>query len=90
MPGLPVFPKIPILNLTTRFYSAYEDYDTELGIMLHSVTVRVANMTIYPLFVLIRENFIITVHNEEINRLLRFSRYGPPVLQEDRHGKHAR
>ena len=69
------FSKIPIPKLTTGFYSAYEDYDTELGIMLPSVTVKREKMTVHPLFVLIRENFILTVHNEEINRLLRFSRY---------------
>ncbi|MFA4877529.1 MAG: CorA family divalent cation transporter [Methanoregula sp.] len=69
------FTKIPIPKLTTGFYSAYEDYDTELGIMLPSVTVKVEKMTVHPLFVLIRDNFVITVHSEEINRLLRFSRY---------------
>ena len=52
-------------------------YDTELGIMLPSATVKVEMMTVHPLFVLIRENFIITVHNEAINRLLRFSRTHP-------------
>jgi magnesium transporter len=69
------FTKIPIPKLTTGFYSAYEDYDTELGIMLPSVTVKAEKMTVHPLFILIRENFVITVHSEEINRLLRFSRY---------------
>jgi magnesium transporter len=34
------FSRIPIPKLTTGFYSAYEDYDTELGIMLPSATVR--------------------------------------------------
>jgi len=75
------FSKIPIPKLTTGFYSAYEDYDTELGIMLPSATVKVETMTVHPLFVLIRENFIITIHNEAINRLLRFSRYAPQFFK---------
>lgn len=75
------FSKIPIPKLTTGFYSAYEDYDTELGIMLPSVTVKGEKMTVHPLFVLIRENFIITIHNEAINRLLRFSRYAPQFFK---------
>ncbi len=75
------FSKIPIPKLSTGFYSAYEDYDTELGIMLPSVTVKIEKMTVHPLFVLIRENFIITVHNEAINRLLRFSRYAPQFFK---------
>ena len=37
--------------------------------MLPSATVRAEKMSVHPLFVLIRENFILTVHSEEINRL---------------------
>lgn len=69
------FSKVPIPKLTHGFYSAYEDYDTELGIMLPSVTVKGEKMTIHPLFVLIRDNLVLTVHSDQINRLLRFSRY---------------
>ena len=75
------FSKIPIPKLSRGFYSAYEDYDTELGIMLPSVTVKGEKMKIHPLFVLIRDNFIFTSHSEEINRLLRFSRYAPPFFK---------
>ena len=75
------FTKLPIARLSTGFYSAYEDYDTELGIMLPSVTMKSDNMTVHPLFVLIRENFILTVHSEDINRLLRFSRYAQPFFK---------
>ncbi|MEI7857847.1 MAG: CorA family divalent cation transporter [Methanomicrobiales archaeon] len=76
------FSKIPIPKLTTGFYSAYEDYDTEMGIMLPSATVKAEKMAVHPLFVLIRDNFILTVHCEEINRLLRFSRYAPPFFKK--------
>jgi len=75
------FSKLPIPKLSTGFYSAYEDYDTELGIMLPSVTIKNDTMTVHPLFVLIRENFILTVHSEDINRLLRFSRYAQPFFK---------
>lgn len=75
------FTKVPIPKLTHGFYSAYEDYDTELGIMLPSVTVKGEKMTVHPLFVLIRENLILTIHSEEINRLLRFSRYAQPFFK---------
>ena len=76
------FSRIPVPKLTTGFYSAYEDYDTELGIMLPSATVRAEKMSVHPLFVLIRDNFILTVHCDEINRLLRFSRYAPQFLKK--------
>jgi magnesium transporter len=75
------FSKIPVPKLTTGFYSAYEDYDTELGIMLPSVTVKGEKTTVHPLFILIRDNVIITVHSDEINRLLRLSRYAPQFFK---------
>lgn len=75
------FTKVPIPKLSHGFYSAYEDYDTELGIMLPSVTVKGEKMTVHPLFILIRENLVLTVHSEEINRLLRFSRYAQPFFK---------
>ncbi|MGA2918051.1 CorA family divalent cation transporter [Methanoregula sp.] len=75
------FTKVPIPKLSHGFYSAYEDYDTELGIMLPSVTVKGEKMTVNPLFILIRENLVLTVHSEEINRLLRFSRYAQPFFK---------
>jgi magnesium transporter len=75
------FTKVPIPKLTHGFYSAYEDYDTELGIMLPSVTVKGEKMTVHPLFVLIRDNLVLTIHSYEINRLLRFSRYAQPFFK---------
>lgn len=75
------FTKVPIPKLTHGFYSAYEDYDTELGIMLPSVTVKGEKMTVHPLFILIRENLVITIHSDKINRLLRFSRYAQPFFK---------
>lgn len=75
------FSKLPIPKLSIGFYSAYEDCDTELGIMFPSATVKSESMKVHPLFVLLRENLIITVHNEDINRLLRFSRYAPPFFK---------
>ena len=75
------FSKIPIPKLSTGFYSAYEDYDSELGIMLPSATVKIEDMTVHPLFILIRDNLVLTIHHEEINRLLRFSRYAPQFFK---------
>jgi len=49
--------------------------------MLPSMTVKGEKMTIHPLFILIRENLVLTVHSEEINRLLRFSRYAQPFFK---------
>jgi magnesium transporter len=75
------FSKIPMAKLVGGFYSAYEDYDTELGIMLPSVDMKDETMKVHPLIILIRDNMILTIHSIELTRLLRFSRYAPPFLK---------
>ena len=55
----------------------------ELGIMLPSATVKGDKLKVHPLFVLIRDNVILTVHSEAINRLLSVLPVRPPVLQEN-------
>jgi magnesium transporter len=75
------FSKIPVSKLIGGFYSAYEDHDTELGIMLPAVSMKNEKMKVHPLIILIRNNVIFTVHSIEINRLLRLSRYAPQFLK---------
>jgi len=75
------FSKIPMAKLVSGFYSAYEDYDTELGIMLPAVTMKNDKITVHPLFILMRENLVLTIHGEDITRLQRFSRYAPQFLK---------
>lgn len=75
------FSKIPLSKLIGGFYSAYEDHDTELGIMLPAVSMKNEKMKVHPLIILIRNNVIFTVHSIELNRLLRLSRYAPQFLK---------
>lgn len=75
------FSKIPIPKLIAGFYSAYEDMDTELGIMLPAVTMKNEVMSVHPLVVLMRDNLILTSHGQEVTRLQRFARYASPFLK---------
>jgi magnesium transporter len=75
------FSKIPVSKLMGGFYSAYEDHDTELGIMLPAVSMKNEKMKVHPLIILIRDNVVFTVHGIELNRLLRLSRYAPQVFK---------
>jgi magnesium transporter len=85
------FSKVPISKLIAGFYSAYEDMDTELGIMLPAVMMKDEKMTVHPLVVLMRDNLVLTSHSEEVSRLQRFSRYAPQFFKriagEDRADK---
>jgi magnesium transporter len=75
------FSKIPVSKLIGGFYSAYEDHDTELGIMLPAVAMKNETMKVHRLVILIRDNVILTVHSVEVIRLLRLSRYAPQFLK---------
>lgn len=76
------FTTTPIQKLLSGFYSGYEDTDAELGIVLPAVIVKEFDITIRPLVILIRGNLIMTVHNEDIVRLLKFSRYSQQFLKK--------
>lgn len=76
------FSELPVEQLISQHYSSYEDCDSELGIMLPAVRVDGFSITIHKLIVLIKGNFILTAHNEDIVRLGRFSRYAPTIMRK--------
>lgn len=76
------FTLTPIPKLMSGFYSAYEDSDTELGIVLPVVKVDGFDMTINRLVILIRANFILTVHNENVSGRVKFARYAPTFIKK--------
>lgn len=76
------FSLIPFQKLITGFYSAYEDYDTELGIMLPAVGIQETEITVRQIVILLRKNFVLTLHNRDVGRLLRFSRYAQQFLKK--------
>ncbi len=79
-------------TLFSSYLSAYEDRDTELGLMLPAVTVKKFEVYVSPILILIRKDLILTIHNDSMSRLVRFSRYAdafmrkikPNLLQQDK------
>jgi len=76
------FQKVDYHKVFSGFYSSYEDYDDELAIMLPAVGMTETDIIVRPIIILIRGNTIVTVHNEDINRLLKFSRYAQPFMKK--------
>jgi magnesium transporter len=72
----------PISKMLSGFYSAYEDSDTELGIMLPVVKIDDLDMTVHRLVILMRGNFIMTVHNESVPGLAKFARYSSTFIKK--------
>jgi magnesium transporter len=68
--------------LLSDFLSAYEDRDTELGLMLPAVAAKKFEIFISPILILIRKDLILTIHEENVNRLVRFSRYADAFMRK--------
>ncbi len=79
-------------TIMSSYLSAYEDRDTELGLKLPAVAVKKFDVLISPILILIRKDLIVTIHEENVNRLIRLSRYAdafmrkikPNLIQEDK------
>lgn len=78
------FTQIPVHKLYSGMFSSYEDSDIELGIMMPSVIVKNFEVKVRPLIILIRDNLIMTIHDEEIVRLIKFFRYAPTFIKKIR------
>jgi len=64
-----------VSTLLKGYYASLEDYDTEMGIMVPAVMISGLDIKSYPLIILVRKDLIVTVHSQEVLRLINFSRY---------------
>ena len=71
---------VPII--LSSYLSAYEDRETEMGLMLPAVAVNKFEVLISPILILIRKDLIVTIHDENVKRLIRFSRYADAFMRK--------
>lgn len=69
-------------TLLSNYLSAYEDRDTEMGLMLPAVTVKKFDVLVSQILILMRKDLILTIHDEKVNRLVRFSRYADAFIRK--------
>lgn len=69
-------------TILAEHISAYEDRDTEMGLMLPAIMVKKFDVTMSPILILIRKDLIVTIHNDNIRRLIRFSRYADAFIRK--------
>lgn len=61
----------------------YQDLDKEMGFKLPSIQIRNFEVTIYPLVILIRKNFVLTIHPHNVDRrLIRLRRYADTFIRK--------
>jgi len=72
-----------VSSLTGDFKTTYQDFDTELGLRLPSVQVRFLDVNTHPLLILLKKNFILTIHPLSVDRRFnRLRRYADTVLRK--------
>lgn len=61
----------------------YQDFDTEMGMKLPSIQVRGLHVEPHPLLLLLRENFVLTIHSLSVDRRFVFlRRYAESILKK--------
>jgi len=73
-----------IASVLSSPHSAYEDLDTELGIMVPALRVDKFDVKVYHLLILIRKNLIVTIHPKEVIRLQKIYRYADIFMKKIR------
>jgi magnesium transporter len=71
-----------IPTLLKGYYANYEDREVELGVMVPAVRVVALELDVYPIIILVRKNLILTLHTQEVTRIIQFSRYADTYLRK--------
>lgn len=64
------------------YHANFVDGETELGIMVPAVRVNKLDLESFPLLILVRKDLIVTLHGEQVVRLVQFSRYADVFLRK--------
>jgi len=75
------FSRSLVPNLLKEQPSAYEDFDTELGLLVPALWVRGLEVMKSPLLILIRKGLIATIHSAQVTRFRRSRRYAETLLR---------
>lgn len=64
------------------YHANFVDRETEIGIMIPAVKISKLDLRSYPLLVLVRRDLIVTIHSQEVERLIQFSRYADAYMRK--------
>jgi magnesium transporter len=63
-------------------HSGYEDRETEMGLMLPAIRVTKLKVRAYHFLILMKDSLILTIHGEEVVRLVKFARYAETYMRK--------
>jgi magnesium transporter len=64
------------------YHADYVDRETEIGIMVPVVKIQKLDLKSYPLLILVRKDLIVTIHSQDVMRLVQFSRYADAYMRK--------
>jgi magnesium transporter len=76
------FTELLVRNLMKNPRSGYEDFDNEMGLMVPAIFMEGFDVKLEPLFILIHETAIVTLHTREVRRFFRMRRYAETLLRK--------
>lgn len=71
-----------VSQLLKGYHASFEDRETEMGIMVPAVRIAGLDLKSFPLLILVRKDLIVTLHSEEVVRLVQFSRYADNYMRK--------
>jgi magnesium transporter len=71
-----------VKELALQRFSGYDDRITELGLLLPVARVKELKVNVFKLIILIRGNLIVTIHGENVTRLVKFARYAETFFKK--------
>jgi len=76
------FSELLVRSLLKDQRNGYEDFDDELGLLIPAIFMHGFDVRLEPLFILIKHNFIVTLHTREVKRFFRVRRYAETFLRK--------
>ncbi len=71
-----------VTSLLQNARSGYEDYETEMGLLLPAIFIKGFEASINPLIILMKRDLILTIHTSEIKRFVNIRRYAETFFKK--------
>jgi magnesium transporter len=68
--------------LLNNYHSNYEDREIELGIKIPAIKINGLDVVSYDLIILVRRNLILSMHSENVTRVVQLSRYADTYMRK--------
>ena len=65
----------------TRFLGSYEDYNNQMGLLLPAINVKGADITIYPVIILLKRNLVVTIRSHQTHVFRNLHRYAETFMR---------